>query len=148
MTTHYDDHLAAVLDEPATAAQIVFPHYVGSALSWLKRKASSSPAERGLKHTNLLAVTAERVLIFPVCLTRAGGMTLEAALLDWERRDVVASGVRRCHLGSWTGAGDGRHRDYVLLDLAREAELVRVELPRQGSQTMVRALGATLTGTW
>jgi hypothetical protein len=149
VTTHYDEQLAPLLDEPAVAAQIVSPHYVGSALWKLKRMTSSSTSERGLKHTNLLALTADRVVIFPVRLARKSGITLETAILDWPSAEVAASGVRRCHLGSPTGGGGGKYDgDYVLLELARDGDQLSVELPREGSQTMLRALSASLTGKW
>lgn len=149
MATDFDAYLAAVLDEPAEVAQTVFARHPGSLIRGLRRRFGADPIARGLRATNLLTVTAERVLLFPQHLAYGSGLTLEPALLDWPRSAVAATGARRCH--TWTGdanAMEGQGSDYVLLDLRHGRERVQLELPSKGHQKLVRALGLRLTGTW
>jgi hypothetical protein len=149
MATDYDEHLAAVLDEPAEAAQVVFPRHAGSMLWGLRRRLRAGNIERRFRTSNLLTVTADRVLIFPQHLARGTGLTLEPAILDWPRADARASGDRRCH--TFTGDSDrmeGQGHDYVLVNLRCAAETVQFEVQRKGHQKIIRALGVKLTGTW
>jgi hypothetical protein len=48
MATDYDEHLAAVLDEPAEAAQVVFPRHAGS-MFWGCVVSCAGEASRGSK---------------------------------------------------------------------------------------------------
>jgi hypothetical protein len=149
MPTDYDEHLAAVLDEPAEAAQVIFPRHAGSTFWGLRRLLRRGSPERRFRTSNLLTVTAGRVLIFPQHLARGTGLTLEPAILDWARADVQASGDRRCH--TFTGDSntmEGQGADYVLVNLQRAAETVQFEVQRKGHQKIIRALGVKLTGTW
>jgi hypothetical protein len=149
MTTDYDEQLAAVLDEPAEAAQTIYPRHAGSALWGLRRLLRGGSVERGFKTSNLLTVTAGRVLIYPQQFTRGSGLTLQPAILDWPRGDVEASGERRCHLFRGdANRMEGQGSDYVLVSLRRAAESVQFEVHRKGHQKMIRALGVRLTGKW
>src|SRR4051794_35382756 len=149
MPTDYDPYLAAVLDEPAEAAQTIYPRNVGSMFSFLRRRAQGGTIERNLKRSNLLAVTADRVLIYPQHLARGTGLTLEPAILDWDRTAVEASGDRRCHLFRGDGnTMEGQGSDYVLATLECAGETVRFEIHRKGHQKIARALRMQLTGAW
>jgi hypothetical protein len=149
MATDYDEYLTAVLDEPAEAAQVIFPRHVGSMFWGLRRLLRRGSIEGGFKTSNLLTVTAGRVLIFPQRLARGTGLTLEPAILDWPRADVQASGHRRSH--TFTGDSDrmeGQGQDYVLVNLRRADETIEFEVQRKGHQKIIRALGMKLTGKW
>jgi len=143
MTTDYDEYLKAVLDEPAEAAQTIYPRR--SMFRGLRRLVGGG-IEGRFKTSNLLTVTADRVLIFPQQLARGTGLTLQPAVLDWPRADVRAAGVRRCHLGTDNLPGQGS--DYVLVDLRRASETVQFEVHRKGHQKIIHALGVKLTGKW
>jgi hypothetical protein len=149
MATDFDEYLAAVLDEPAEAAQTVFPRHAGSMIWGVRRMIRGNSIERGFKTSNLLAVTAGRVLIFPQHLARGTGLKLEPAILDWRRTDVQATGEKRCH--TFTGDStpmEGQNSDYVLVSLQRGAETVQLEVHRKGHQKIIRALDTKLTGAW
>ena len=148
MATDYDTYLAPLIDEPAEAAQVVFPRHPGSVV-WGVRRLVRGGLERKLRTSNLLTVTASRVLIFPQHFAHGTGMTLEPAILDWPRAELQASGERKCH--TFTGDSDrmeGEGSDYVLVSLRNAADTVEFELHRKGHQKLVRALGIKLGGKW